>query len=406
MGKMAIANVRAAGGTTNRKLGERFGLDVVNVRDFATVQAAIDYARTLGNVAGGDRGGSIVFFPPGRYEISASLTFPFGPTTHNYIILQGAGPRASVIVGDFNDWIMRKSIGTESLTEIRDLGIVNNNTAASSGAIRWTDTFNGVIENCYIKAVRGIQAYQDIYNCAFLNNVLEGVSGGFGIMVGTAAARNNVISGFGTGIRTFSVGTEVVGNKISNCSLGIDIGSDEEQVADGDLGLLIAANRMIDCDTGIYCRAPGAVVAAGNSITTTGTKSYGVRGVSYGQSLCFHGNYIHGDFSTAGVKTDDWVGNNPGEFVGNHAESTGAGVDWSALIAAMAGRSTQMNGTLNKEITFANLPTTTGTGRNIGARFDVSNLSNSSTIGGTAASGGSVHGAVMWNGSNWIVIAL
>src|SRR5262249_29143957 len=151
-------------GTTARTMPERLA-DVKNVKDFgavgdgvaddtAAVQAAINAASAWGLNNYGAMWGCDVFLPPGVYKISSA---PQNNTERSYVTLRGSGQYSCMLYGNFNGYIIDQNDSSAGgINTIEGLHVVNYSSAAGSGAIRFNNSQEGTIRQCYIQGFNGL----------------------------------------------------------------------------------------------------------------------------------------------------------------------------------------------------------------------------------------------------------
>jgi hypothetical protein len=149
-------------GGPDRTTAQRAG-DVYNVRDWITnmgsasairagIQAAIDYAQQGG---AGDGYGGIIFFPPGQYDVDASVLIRGYPSGLRFVGSGGVvdGVRGSLIRGNFADYIIRTSgpsyVQSFEYLCVQNIGTftINNSTVpAADDLTLWSSgtTYNSV----------------------------------------------------------------------------------------------------------------------------------------------------------------------------------------------------------------------------------------------------------------------
>src|SRR5262245_30786456 len=131
----------ATGASTNRTMPARLN-DVINVKDFgakgdgvtddtAAIQAAINYAYTLGPREPAK--GAEVFIPRGTYLLNSPPLVLDGKVVNQKgsMGLVGAGRHATVLKGNYAGFLLQKQSGlNDNLAYIKDLTIWNQSTFA------------------------------------------------------------------------------------------------------------------------------------------------------------------------------------------------------------------------------------------------------------------------------------
>ncbi len=240
--------------------------------DTAAIQAAIDAAKANGGDGPDTVPGGIVYFPAGEYAVTSSLNFGTSGTTTNVSVL-GEGPRASLIVGNFSDYIIKQpAFNIPCLQHVEALGIHNGSNAAGSGAILFNSTERGRIVNCTISGQIGVAAYQDAFNAAIINCTFtrsNWPADSIGIMMGQAQVYNCRFTGWAQAIRCFNTGAIIHGCSIEVCQTGIMIGKDITDTGNTMAGCSIQGLSTERCDTAVYVWGATGLIFAGNVITGT-----------------------------------------------------------------------------------------------------------------------------------------
>lgn len=169
-GDGTAATVFAAGTTTARALGGRFG-EVLNVRDFgaagddvaddtAAIQDALDEAGTQNKA---------VFFPPGTYSVTDQLVLPL---RENLLLFGAAG---AIVHGEGFDGAVFCVSGadTRGLT-IRDLEILGDGKAGAVDGISCSASSGLRFENLHISQCRYGLRFSNVVDCrGFVGLMLE-----------------------------------------------------------------------------------------------------------------------------------------------------------------------------------------------------------------------------------------
>lgn len=250
----------------------RKGELVINVNDYASIQAALDKAPP----------GSTVLIPPGIYKLTASLSVP------DRITLQGSGWGSRLEVAADSTVISRENaVGVH----IRDLGCRNTATTdqLSTGLIDFNGGNDCHIENCHLIGGRYGVRIVDQERSYVVDNTITGQNGKFataGVFIASITGRLR--------------GCLVKGNRIYDVTNGMGIFADVE-FWDGDINaeLQIIGNHVRDVtDNGIRFQTLSETettthVQGGYVIADNVVESVGVNGIRInGHHAVVSGNYV------------------------------------------------------------------------------------------------------------------
>jgi hypothetical protein len=408
---------RANGGTVARTMPDRLA-DVKNVKEFgavgdgaaddtAAIQAAINAGSAWGLNNYGAMWGCNIFFPPGVYKVSSALT---NNTANSYVRLMGSGQYSCMLVGTFNGYIIDQNDSTAGgINAIEGLHVVNYSTAPGSGAIRFNNSQEGTIRQCYIQGFNGLNASSNTFNtivseCNFVNPFSAGTPGTVGIYSAQIGIYNCTVMGWDVGLQGFNAGLVIHGSRFEVNSTGILLGKDPTGAINTLSGFSISGLSTERCNTAIDIVSAVAGIISGAALTGTvnvtgiGTPSYGIicRNV---EAVTISGVIISCYASVAGIDISSVAGLNvafEGTMVGI---GPGMGLPWNMPTVNHSIFSYTNCNNPSAAFAFSNLPTSPVEGM----AFDITD-SNTATWGAAAAGGGSNHVRVRYNGLSWTVV--
>lgn len=274
--------------------------------DTTPIQNALTAAGTFG--VGAE---AYVFFPPGNYKITSTLTL-----AHGDIRISGAlgsnsdwsgGNRAGVrIFGNIAGNLLEKTVGTGQVVTIEDIGFHNTNATGTCVTLSGVVTPGGIYR-CFFRGYKGVVFTTNLFNvpvdtCHFQ---LGGVtfSGSQAITLSNHTHVYNVdISGYDVGILGTGVGLAVIGGRIETSETGILWG------LGGVSGIgLISGISFEGNDTAIYLFASSGTLVTGCRIQGTAAAPSGASligiDVNQAQATSVIGVQEAGTHTTAFVRT-------------------------------------------------------------------------------------------------------
>jgi hypothetical protein len=408
------------------------------------INDAIDDARSsAGMFSQGVLKGAPIIVPPGVFRTTAPLqgfTIPgYGNVGLRFI---GAGRRSSMIIGDFNGFIIDKTWDGEcrvdgsgvvqpvngvcvqegeNLWGIEHLYIKNEDTTTgrTSGAVRARFTANPIYQFCSFQGMVGLDVDGGSFGPKIQFNEFlpaPAYDGSLGMVTEQGDIRFNTIDSYQiAGIAINNNGISVKGNRLFRCGTGIRVGENVAGGSDQANSPDIRGNHIRDCNRGMYVRQTVAAFIAGNSIrgaenstltTANGFDPFEGMLIQNIQNSMVIGNDVNldyglnaaWDFQLAGGDYTTYIANN-----GKVTAGTGAGVGWKfSSVIPNIGEFYNNHGLDHNNKTFATLPSAATNGRYIGAKYNITDC-NTTTFGATAAGGGTSNRWVRWNGTNWTV---
>jgi hypothetical protein len=384
-----IAALADLGGIKNVKGYGAVGNGSAN--DTTAIQAAIDDSSTpYSNTYRG-----VLYFPPGTYNITSSLTFERS-TGINKIHFIGAG--GAKISGNFADALLRRDpnsmLGPDYTTiSIQNLELVNSH--ATGKAIALHCCIGAKVVNCMINAHIGVETYNSqaitIDSCSILRSS-QTLAGSVGILAGNATTVLNCdVVSYANGIRHQNVGLAVLGGRFEVNSGAIVLGKDEDDAVLQSSNVLISGCSMEENDTALYVSSVAGLAVVGSGMGSGVEVDYGI--------------YINGgnDIVLSGV-----VVSSNGGFTGSGIHCENGNVDDLTCISVVS-PSWSINGLQSGQfincnqpaLTYSNLPTAPKLG-SIQTMTDGTGVG----IGGTVSSGGGSDDYVIIRGSStWIRLA-
>lgn len=155
--------VLAAGSTTARTLGVRFG-EVVNVKDYGAAGDGVTNDTTAIQAAVNAAGNKALYFPAGRYLVSSAVVFPSGSSAVRKVY--GDGPAASYIYTESNISMFSVNLNADLYyTEFSDLGFIGNvsGTRTSNFAISLTGSGSFYCNHNLFTRLLFLGVYRGIY---------------------------------------------------------------------------------------------------------------------------------------------------------------------------------------------------------------------------------------------------
>jgi hypothetical protein len=380
----------ATSAPTARTMPDRLA-EIKNVKDFGAVgdkshddtsaiQAAVDLASSP--YTGTKRGA--VFFPPGIYKLTSSITFP--PSIRAIGFLGAPGAK---LEGNFADALLKRDVESPygGVYYIENLEFENNHAAGK--AIVFHSCVGASVRNCAISAFRGIETYNsqsiNVDSCSISSG---GLRNAVGIIAGNATMVTSTdISGCLHGIRHCNLGLVVMGGRYEVNTQAVVVGLDWDGNVFQSSGFHISGLSMEANQTAIDVIAGAGGFIGGVAVTGGVTMAYGVR-LRSAQNTTVSGVTISTDasYTSAGfsLETATQV----------RIEAVGS-PSWNIS------RELQSFGLENcdTEITVSQLPTSA----KVGTVFPIRDAT-STTVGSTVAGGGSNHVAVVRSAGAWRII--
>jgi hypothetical protein len=391
-GEELIAALASLGGVKNVK-----GYGAVgdgSTDDTAAIQAAVDYATSP--YSSTYRG--VIYFPPGTYRVTSSVTFERS-TGINRIHFLGSG--GAKIVGNFADALLRRDpdaiSGPDYTTiSIRDLFLENEHTTGKAIALHCC--IGAKVTNCMIVAHIGVETWNGqattVDSCSF-NRSDKTLAASIGVLAGngTTVINSDFVS-YEHGIRHHNVGLNVIGGRFEVNSTGIALGLDEDGAVFQSSNVFISGVSMETNLTAIYVGAVAGLQISGGGcgVGTNETCDYGLR-INGGNDICVSG-FIASESNIPYTESGIHVEN------GTTARITFISVvspSWS-VDALQSGQFINCNQGL---LTFSNLPTAPVAGTIIAIGDGAA-----TAIGAEVTSGGSTNDYVLCRGASaWVRIA-
>lgn len=163
------------GSPTSRTMPDRIA-DIYNVKEYGAIGNSSNddtsaIQATFTAMYGNTYKGGIVFFPPGNYKVTSTIslsnTNPGSNYTNGRVV--GSGRWSSFITGNLtNGFVFSQADSTNGPEEISHLSVVNTSTWIGSGAL-FLNNSSATIENCHFKGMISVLLPFNIYN-ASLNN--------------------------------------------------------------------------------------------------------------------------------------------------------------------------------------------------------------------------------------------
>jgi hypothetical protein len=301
-----------------------------------------------------------LYFPPGIYNVSSTITLTVGKAFRIF----GAGPDATKIIGNIDGFIFdHHSAGSPSAyTEFSQMHIVNqNSTLATAGVIWLEDTYIFLLDHLHIENYGGwgIRLKENTFTGQVRDSRVSCVGyDGIGVATnGHASFHDLDVAGCGEGLRAWNANVAVVGGRFEVNRIAFRIGVDD---AGGSYTLSNSffagvSSEANDIVYQIEAASNVAFVAVGQGTTNSGTPDgdgvgdYGFK--ITGGSPTFIASGIGGSYHNAAI------------FVGSGASPTfirttavnnyASGVDWdvSAPLANL-----NMTGSSDPDLSGLNAP--------------------------------------------------
>lgn len=413
----------ATGAPTSRTMPNRLA-EIKNVMDFgatgdgttddtAAIQAAINWT------SGANRG--TIYFPPGSYKVTTSLTFNYAGALS--IIFRGDG-QASRIVGTVNGgYIFDRHLGSPSnqaQVVFEKLHIENGSTTVGTGAVRIGSTISAMIRDCSAAGMNPITTEDSAGNSS-QNVLIEDVifqsqntaTGSNGLTIGGSGAMFGCdLRGFNVAVRLYGTGFHMSGNRMERNNTAVLLGVDSADVNQGASGFSIIGGSFEGNWTSVDFTGTcsgfmlGPFIILGHDLNNAGVIP-GVQGTQ-------RGIFIRANTASAGLITGVLAGSvmdvaafeidaatnrSSVLFVGCAGNSV-SGPNW--ITPSNAYTAQFLNSNVQPIYTFAGLPS----GGNVleGDEFNISD-SNTASWGTNVTAGGSTNRVLTrWNGSNWTVV--
>lgn len=425
----------ATGGTATRTEPNRWA-DWHNVKDFgavgdgahddtANIQAAINWT------ALNQRG--TIYFPPGSYRVTGTLSLYFGTGASQSIILRGDGT-ATVITGTVNGYILDRFdpnwVTPSGIIIIEKMQVQNGSQTVGTGAIRLGNTNGAVVRDCSVSGMNGVVlnennlfgsgtdplgAPQYLSENTLLQNCTFGPPGtrlanSNGIVTGNGTTMINMDgSNWDCMIRVCGKGNNIVSGRFEENNYGHIYGVDHLGNAVPAVGcsagsFSMESNRLTMID---FVNASQCVLFQCGGIANSGTPTHAVRLRSGVSSIIVQSVFFGGGagYSVGVFAIEDGTGT-PGRgntFIGGSGSNL-AGPVWSMPTKALTAKFINSDNNPAPIFTFANLP---GSGdRVFGDEYIISNstvVTSAANFGATVAGGGANTAKVRWNGSNWTI---
>lgn len=412
----------ATGGITSRTEPDRwadqhnvldFGADPTGISDSTSaIQAAVNWT------ANAQRG--TIYFPPGFYTVTGSISLYFGSGTNQSIVLRGDGA-SSIISGTVAGYILDRYDpawdNPSGVIVIEKLLIQNGSTTEATGAIRLGNCNGAVVRDCSIGGMNGVVLNQAEDNSTFLsNNTL--ISNCTFPAPGTRLTNSNaVVTGNGTtiinmdasnwdcAIRVCGSGNSIVSGRFEENNYGHIYGVDQfgnavpaQGCAAG--GFSMESNRITFID---FINASECYLYETGGGSFNGS-SYGLRLRSGVSNIVLVSCNFSGGYDVAAISIEDSTGT-PGRgntFIGCTATNL-LGTVWTMPTKALTAKF--INSTNPVPIfTFANLPGSSD--RVFGDEYIISDSDvavSAANFSATVAGSGAITANVRWNESNWVI---
>lgn len=399
-----------------------FGADPTGVADSTTaIQAAIDWTAS-------DQRGTI-YFPPGAYRVTGSLSLYFGTGDDQSIILRGDGT-GTHIFGTVSGYILDRYdpdwVTTSGRIIIEKMYVENGSSTAATGAIRLGNTNGASVRDCRISGMNGVMLNQNelfgsgtdplgepqylstntsIINCEF-SSPGERVANSTGVTTGNGTTIVNMdCSHWEAAIRICGKGINIVAGRFEENASGHIYGVDHlgntvpAQGCSGG-GFSMESNRSVHSD---FINASECTLYNGGGGAFNGC-DYGLRLRSGVSGITLVGCTFAGGYDVAAVSIEDGSGT-PGKgntFMGCMA-SNGLGTIWSMPTLAKTARFINSDNPA-PIFHFANLPGSSD--RVFGDEYlidDSTVATSAANFAATVAGSGGNTAKVRWNGSNWTI---
>jgi hypothetical protein len=313
-----------AGASAPRTMPDRLG-EIKNVKDFGavgdgTTDDTVAIQTTVDWTTSAARG--VIFFPPGTYRVTAPITFNYDGDFS--IVFQGAG-RLSSLTGNFAGYILDRSTTnpTTGVRVIEHLDIRNSNPAG--GGVRMLGTVGGVIRNCQVAALTGINLSGGSGVCTIQNVVLQGwgAAGSIGVLAGGNVLMTACdVTGWDHGVRACKIGLSITGCRFEVNNVGLMLGMGPNGASSQATAFFMAGCSMEANQIGIFFNAATAGHVAGVSIGGGVSMSAGLD-FRVGHGILIAGVAVSGPYISAAI---DARGASGVTFIGCPLNNTSTGV--------------------------------------------------------------------------------
>lgn len=322
IGRLSIAAANAADPVTVGK-NDYDLLGNYNVKSFGAIgDGVVDDTAAIQSAITAIPGGAVLFFPPGSYKLTSSLTV----TTP--IIFRGAGALnggggffGTRIFGTFADYLIKFTLGgIWPGFGVEDMYL--SNAHATGGGIN-VDRGNGParFRDLMIAAYRGITLDPEpiasgVFTIAIDNVNCNGIggsaTGGWGVYTrGHTNFFNMDVIGHDNGLRIGGSGISIVGGRFEVNRTALVVGTRADGTANQVVGFSISGFTMEANDIGIYLRS-----AAGPSLSSFSIQGsvnspssgsvYGLISEIQNQGIISGGTFS-GEFSKATIKSPGYT---------------------------------------------------------------------------------------------------
>lgn len=340
-------------------------LNLVQIQSATATTITVQFV--LGAISSGDliqfdlvnRG--TIYFPPGTYKVSQPISFSEIATSSHWL----GEMVASTIVGDFNDYVLSRSLdGQEAQSGghlIEKLAVVNNH--ATGGGIRLGQSVCGAIRNCIVTANKGINtankdtrianAYWGSLEISIENCILSPGSHATGsrglLLLADGPVLNCRIVGFDAGLRVFGgQGAQY----IAGCYFeGNGVGyqpADPDGAQDGGSDVTLSGcwfknNSIAILDSKSAVLHAIVIEGAQGGVPGGGNPQYGIRITNGLMNFAdTRGVLVSGWFDVAGIAIAGGENSNPQNtffgVVSTNTSTTPGAVAWSLPATAMTAK--------------------------------------------------------------------
>lgn len=339
----------------------------------------------------------IVYFPPGIYKLTSSLTYS---AAIGYIAFLGSP--GVVTIGDFSGPHFQRDTGSPAHTVVWFKSFRIQNNHATGKGITMAGCIGGTVEDLSIAAHIGIETYGsqsiNVDGCDFTQS--GNLSGSIGVTAGNATSINSCdFVGYENGIRHQNLGLIMHGGRFENCTVGIMLGKDQNNNNFGSNSVHITGLSMESNLTAIQVQnCQEAVIEGINTTAFTGTIANGIFIQDSFNIVLVGCNFSSGvGYTGAGVNISTGVGTSG---TGMGVAMLGVTADtWSVNAASKVDPTAWVQTNYTAANTFSTLPPNP----KIGMRTYITD-SSVTTWGSNAAGGGSSKVLVWYNGTNWTVV--
>jgi hypothetical protein len=431
----------AKGASHPRTMPDRLA-DIINVKDFGAkgdnltndqpaIQNAVNWTTS--------RARGLIFFPPGIYKVNAPIDLSYimgSDSLQHSFVMTGCGDQ-SRIIGNFNDFIIKRSPGTYNRTSgdgsmvIENLTVANGNvTNPLAGAIQIYPQVGTLIANCRISGGSGIVLtggedpqnpgnYMHVFTATVMNcsikgagkSSLPGISQGVGLSMGQGTtALGNDIAGWKWGIKCFGVANQILGGRCEVCDIGIKTNEDHLGNHFSQSGFVLQGMSFESNDITLDMSS-GTVNAVVEACPMVSVDGHGIDGIvlssATGTRITLISIQVNGGWSGYGIRCPfNGAATASRTFIGVNASNVwDSSRNWEMPAIAAGGRWINCNNP-DPVFTFANLPSGGLLVRNKGDEYMISDspIAMSGNFGTTVSAGGGANLVkVRWNGSNWVI---